>query len=312
MFRLGIVGGGRMGQTHMRALRGSSVLEIAAVTEPDPETAARLRLTGVPVYPTVHEMIASAALDGVLIAAPSKNHLALVTEVLATGLPILCEKPCGLSADEASEAGALALQRGVLLQVGYWRRFVPALQKLREQILTGSFGTLLALNCGQWDETPPPAHFRVGSGGIFVDMGVHEIDQVQWLTGQTVESIVVSQQPAALDSEAVGDIDSAQALLTLSGGTIASISLGRFFPHGDLVTVETFATHGHERLVVLEPLAGEAPQLAALKYQAEAFVRNCQEEPAGGATAFDAANNLKIAQELTLKAGLAVLGRSAA
>jgi len=297
-----------MGQTHMRALRSSTLVEVAAVAEPVVANADRLRLAGATVYPSLTEMISDAALDGVLVAAPSGYHLGVVAEIAAAGLPILCEKPCGLSADDAASAASLAQQHGVFLQVGYWRRFVPELQALRAQILDGSLGTLLSLNCGQWDERPPAPQFRVGSGGIFVDMGVHEIDELLWLTGQSVESVMVARQPPALDIEAVGDTDSAQALLVLSAGTVASISLGRYFPDGDLVTVEAFGTNGHERITVLEPRDGEQPQLDALRRQAEAFAANCHGEPAGGATASDAAIALRVAQELTIAAGLTVLG----
>lgn len=311
MFRLGVVGGGRMGQTHMRALHGSSVVTVVAVAEPVAESAARLRLAGATVYPTVADMMAEAALDGVLVAAPSGFHLDVVGEVAAAGLPILCEKPCGLTADDAASAASLASRHGVFLQVGYWRRFVPALQSLRQQILDGSMGELLALNCAQWDERPPSAQFRTGSGGIFVDMGVHEIDELLWLTGQTVESVVAARQPAALDTEAMGDVDSAQALLVLSGGTVASISLGRYFPGGDLVTAEAFATEGHERVTVLEPITADDAQMDALRRQAEAFVANCGGASAGGATAQDAATTLRVAEQLTIAAGLTVLGHGA-
>ena len=301
-----------MGQMHLRALRISLLVEVVAVAEPASENAARIRLGGIAVYSTLAEMIASTALDGVLVAAPSGHHFDLVADIAAAGLPILCEKPCGLTADDAAAAGSLARQHGVFLQVGYWRRFVPALQALRTQILDGSLGNLLTLSCGQWDEQPPSAQFRTGSGGIFVDMGVHEIDQLMWLTGQRVESVVVARQPAAPDAEVPGDIDCAQALLVLSGGTVASISLGRYFPGGDLVTVEAFATNGHQRITVLEPLLGEEAQLDALRRQAEAFAANCRGESAGGATAYDAATALQIAQELTSAAGLSVLGHSTA
>jgi len=300
-----------MGQTHMRALLGSSIVRVEAVAEPAADIADRLRSSGANVYPTLSDMIAAAELDGVLVAVPSGYHVDVVAEVAAAGLPILCEKPCGLSADDAAAAATVAQSHGVYLQVGYWRRFVPALQSLRERILDGSLGTLFAVNCAQWDESPPAARFRVGSGGIFVDMGVHEIDELLWLTGQSVESVMVARQPPALDSEAAGDTDSAQALLTLSAGTVASISLGRFFPGGDLVTVEAFGSKGHERIIVLAPQDGEQPQLQALRRQAEAFVSNSRGESAVGATADDAAIALAVAQQLTNAAGLAVLGRPA-
>lgn len=309
MFRIGVVGGGRMGQTHMRAVKDSRVVEVVAVAEPWAANAARLEQAGVVVYPAALDMISDASLDGVIIAAPSGGHLDLVTEIAAAGVPMLCEKPLGLSADDARAAATVARHHGVLLQVGYWRRFVPALQEMRNRILDDSLGPILTLACAQWDEQPPASQFRSGSGGIFLDMGVHEIDQLLWLTGQQVESVTVANLAQGSDPEAPGDVDSAEALLVLTGGTIACISLGRYFPDGDLVRVEAFGVKGHQHINVLDPGTGDEPQMEALRLQAEAFAVNSLGGSAGGATGEDAAVALEIAQQLTSAAGLAVLGK---
>ena len=123
-------------------------------------------------------------IDGVLVAAPSTLHLQLVTQLATAGVPILCEKPCGISASQAREAAAIAVRHGVKLQVAYWRRFVPSLQRLRQRIVAGDLGALYFVACYQWDGEPPAAAFRTSSGGIFIDMGVHEFDQIRWLSGQ--------------------------------------------------------------------------------------------------------------------------------
>jgi myo-inositol 2-dehydrogenase / D-chiro-inositol 1-dehydrogenase len=99
-------------------------------------------------------------------------------------VPVLCEKPCGLTTQQIHSAADAAKKRGVPLQVGYWRRFVPALQHLRQQMIGGELGDIYLVVCHQWDAAPPPPEFRASSGGIFVDMGVHEFDQIRWLSGQ--------------------------------------------------------------------------------------------------------------------------------
>jgi myo-inositol 2-dehydrogenase/D-chiro-inositol 1-dehydrogenase len=261
------------------------------------------------VYPDVSEMQEAGGVDGVLVAAPTDQHLALVNEIASAGLPILCEKPCGLSAAQAREAGDIASQHGVLLQVAYWRRFVPALQDLRGRIATGGMGTVHFTMCAQWDEVPGSAQFRNHSGGIFVDMGVHEIDQIRWLTGQEVASVAVSTFPTVEDPDAVGDVDSAQALLTLSDGSAAVISLGRFHPGGDLVSAEVYGSRDHVRVGVLQPFDGEGLQLEALRRQAEAFARWALGGPPEGATIEDAEAALVVAQQLSDAAGLSVLGQ---
>ena len=293
-----------MGRTHLRALEASPDVQVVSVAEPH-ETAANVLLeTGLSVYPRVSEMLAAGGIDGVLIATPTDQHLAIVDQVAGSGLSILCEKPCGLNAAQAGEAGNIAARRQVLLQVGYWRRFVPGLHEMRRAIATGGLGEIHLTICSQWDENPPAAQFRLHSGGIFVDMGVHEIDQIRWLTGQEVVRVQVTAFPTVEDPEAVGDVDSAQALLTMADGSAALVSLGRFHPGGDLVAAEVYGSRGHMRVDVLLPEQGERVQLEALRFQTEAFARAAQGGAPEGATVEDAVAALTVARQLTEAAGL--------
>ena len=122
-----------------------------------------------------------------LIAAPTPLLRSLVTTCAEHGLPILCEKPCGFTTEEIDAAAAAARRAGVLLQIGYWRRYVPELVALRGHLQRGDLGELLQITCSQWDGEPPSMSFRQSSGGITIDMGVHELDQVRWLTGLDLE-----------------------------------------------------------------------------------------------------------------------------
>lgn len=297
-----------MGQTHIRALASSTEVKVTAVAEPVEALAERLRAMGLPVYATARDLLESGLVDGVIIAAPTGQHLALTEQILAAGTAVLCEKPCGLSPEQARAAAVAAERYGVPLQVAYWRRFIPGLKVARERIAAGELGAVHFTVCQQWDEAPPPAQFRTHSGGIFIDMGVHEIDQLRWLTGAEVEDVAVSAFPTVADPLATGDIDSAQALVTMSDGSAAVISLGRYHPGGDLVFAEVFGTRDHIRIPVLEPEDGEVPQLEALRLQAEAFARYAKGGPQEGATAADAEAVLTIAARLTAAGGLTVLG----
>lgn len=310
-FRLGIVGGGRMGQTHLRALEPSESVQVVAVVEPYEATGVKLRGLGLRVHSTVAEMLACEELDGVIITAPTDQHQALVEEIAASGLAMLCEKPTGLSAAQAHAAGEAAARHGSLLQIAYWRRFVPALQELRSNIASGALGDVHMTICKQWDEAPPATKFRAHSGGIFIDMGVHEIDQLRWLTGCEIVDVTAVSYPRVQDLDAVGDVDSAQALVTMSGGSAAVISLGRFYRGGDLVAVEVLGSGDHRSLTVLGPDDGEGPQLEALRLQAEAFARCAAGGPQEGATIVDAERALEAADRLSRAAGLQLLGDEA-
>ncbi|MFI2710871.1 Gfo/Idh/MocA family protein [Micromonospora sp. NPDC018662] len=299
-FRLALVGAGRMGRHHMRALAGHPTVRITGVV--DPVTAARAAVvaTGLPAYPSVADLLADAVPDGLLVTAPTGRHGALVADAAKAGLPVLCEKPAGLDAAEAAEAGRVAATAGIGFQVAYWRRYVPELCRLRARIAGGELGEVLFVAAYQWDGEPPAAAFRTGSGGIFVDMGVHEFDQIRWLTGQDVVRVDARPAGPVTDPAVRGvDVDSAQALLGLSGGGTALVSLGRHFPGGDMAVVEVFGTRGHERLTVLDPADGDATMHAALARQAEDFAALVRTGRSAGAGVADAVAVLDAARQAT-------------
>jgi myo-inositol 2-dehydrogenase/D-chiro-inositol 1-dehydrogenase len=295
-FRLGLVGAGRMGRTHLRALADLEGVAVTAIAEMSAAARADVAAPGVTLHASVAEMLA-AAIDGVLIAAPTDQHGAIIAEVAARGLPILCEKPCGLTAAAARASARTAAAAGVPLQVAYWRRFVPGLRRLRERIAAGEFGTIHLVTCYQWDEQPPPAAFRAHSGGIAIDMGVHEFDQLRWLTGQDISGLAAVASGRAPDG--IADVDGAQAIATLSGGGCGFVSLGRYYPAGDAVWAEVFGTRGSERCDVIDPAEGEQAQLEALRRQAESFAEFAAGAPCAGATADDAVAALTAAEQVT-------------
>ena len=209
-FRLGLVGAGRMGRTHLRALAGSEQVAVTAIAEMSAAARSAVDVPGVTLFASPAEMLAAAALDGVLIAAPTDQHGAVIAEVAAHGLPILCEKPCGLTAAAARASAQTAAAAGVPLQVAYWRRFVPGLRRLHDRIAAGEFGVIHLVTCYQWDEQPPSAAFRAHSGGIAIDMGVHEFDQLRWLTGQDISGLAAVASGQAPDG--IADVDGAQVI----------------------------------------------------------------------------------------------------
>lgn len=299
-FRLGLVGAGRMGRSHLRALAEQDTVRVVAVVEPSEAARAAVALDGIAPYADVADMLRAGGIDGVLVTAPTPMHLPLVREIASAGLPILCEKPCGLSARQAQEAAAIAARQDVKLQVAYWRRFVPSLQRLRRRIANGELGALYFLTCYQWDGEPPAAQFRASSGGIFTDMGVHEFDQIRWLSGQEFVRIDAA---VAAETTVPGDPESAQALCVLSGGGTALVSLGRRFPLGDVCRVETFGSKDAEDCRFLWPPDAERAFMDALRRQAQAFADWVRGGEATGATAADAIAALAAAECATSGGG---------
>jgi myo-inositol 2-dehydrogenase / D-chiro-inositol 1-dehydrogenase len=280
-----------MGRVHLEALREARRAEAVAVADPD---AAAREATGLPGYATVDELLDAGVADAVLIAAPTDLHGELVAQVAAAGLPILCEKPLGLTAAQAEAAAAAA--EGVLLQVGYWRRFVAELGQLKGLLERGELGAPQQVLSHQWDEEPPANGFRARSGGIAIDMAVHEIDQIRWLLGEEFGDVsAVAGAPVPPDAPP-GDADVAVATARLSGGTVATITLGRRFPPGDSCWLELFATEAHVRSEFM--FAEPAVFTAALAAQADAFADAVAGGAQLGATGADAVAALRVAERI--------------
>ncbi|HZR92974.1 MAG TPA: Gfo/Idh/MocA family oxidoreductase [Gaiellaceae bacterium] len=290
-FRLALVGAGRMGATHARALASSREVEIACVVDPSDAAAAQVDAPRA----TLDEL---PDVDGALVAVPTRLHAEVVTRLAERGLPVLCEKPCGLTVEEARRIAAL----GIRLQVAYWRRFVPALRDLRERVLGGRLGRITFVGCAQLDELPPPSAFRDprSSGGIVVDMGVHELDQLRWLTGQEVAEVTGVAGSVGWDAPVEGDPELVSLAVRTDGGVTAAIVLARRHPPGETCRVEVVGLEGAERLDFVSPPTCAETVAAALRAQAADFARGGAE----GATVEDAVAALEAAQRAKAALGL--------
>jgi myo-inositol 2-dehydrogenase/D-chiro-inositol 1-dehydrogenase len=260
-----------MGRTHLDALQDADGVAITAAVDPVAATRATLAQRGVAVHDRLEALIGAGGFDAALVAAPSARHGEIVAALAGAGVPILCEKPCGLSAADAAQAARVAAGAGVLLEIGYWRRFVPELIALRERIAAGELGDVALMRCWQWDGAPPAAEFRARSGGIAVDMGVHELDQLRWLTGQELGELHALAAGVAAGPPIPGEPDAAEIVVALSGGALGSISLGRTFAHGDCCWLEVHGLRGHARAEFAWGSAGRRIVHGALAAQAEAF-----------------------------------------
>jgi myo-inositol 2-dehydrogenase / D-chiro-inositol 1-dehydrogenase len=282
-----------MGRRHLAACRAAARVEPVAVVEPVDAVRAALAEGGLRAYRELDELLSADGVDAVLIAAPSDRHRELAVAVLAAGLPLLCEKPCGLSADEARAVAAAAEAGGVPLQIGYWRRFVPEIAQLRERIAAGELGRVALVGSHQWDEHPPSPEFRAHSGGIAVDMGVHELDLIPWLTGGAIEHVV------ALAGEPADDPDTAVITLALAGGALGVATLGRRFHLPDSCWVEAVGERDYARHEFMWGAAGDAVFERALAAQADAFAELADGGPRRGAGGLDAVAALDAAGRVT-------------
>jgi predicted dehydrogenase len=244
---LGIVGVGRMGTDHARII-ARDVPEARLVAFAALETAAARRLAdelGVGrVYGSAAELAADPAVQGVLVAVSTNRHFEVVRAIAAEGRDILCEKPLALSLADTDAAIDAAERAGVRLQVGFMRRWDPAYRRAHDRLAAGECGRPFLFKSLQFDGgAPPPAYADPAiSGGIMVDMGIHEFDLARWLMADEVVEVHAWGSALAHPQLAeVGDVDSAVIALRFAGGAIGNVELGRSSRIGDEVRTEVWA-----------------------------------------------------------------------
>jgi predicted dehydrogenase len=174
-------------------------------------------------------------------------HPAQVRAALAAGLHVLCEKPLSLDPTESLDIGHAATRTGLVLQLGFWRRFAPPWRAAKDALERDRIGVPLYLRLAQWDADPPPASFcdPLVSGGLAIDCGVHEYDLAEWFSGRRVVRVRAYAAPIVDESlAAVGDVDNLVAVLELEGGALATVDLSRNCRFGDDVRTEILGSLG--------------------------------------------------------------------
>lgn len=226
--RIGLVGLGRIGAFHADTLSALDSVKELVVTDPVPDAAeavaGRTRATIVPSA----EALLAAGVDGVVIASSTPTHLPLTEAAVRAGVPVFCEKPAAQDPRDAADLLALVDSTGVPVQVGFPRRFDPAFRNAKADADAGLLGRVTTVRSTTMDPAPPPAAYIAASGGIFRDCAIHDLDAVRWLVGRDVVEVYATGTAAgdAYIREA-GDVDTAAALLTFDGGTLAVVSCTR-------------------------------------------------------------------------------------
>ncbi len=296
--RFAVIGIGRIGRQHAAAISSSSQVALSAVVDPDPQALASVANAHVAGFEDLDKLLGATEIDAAVVAAPSARHVELVTRLLDAGIPVLCEKPCGLRSTDVLGLSELAARTGVTLQIGYWRRFVPALAQLRSRIAAGELGEIAMVIAAQWDGEPPSDEFRnpASSGGIVIDMGVHDFDMVRWLTGQEITELRGLASEVTWGDPVPGDPETVNLVARLSGGASAVVSLARRHPPGDLCRLDVLGADRAVTLPYLQPATADAVMREALRAQAEGLAAAIAGDPCGGATVADAAAALLAAE----------------
>ena len=240
--KIGIIGAGRIGANHARILSGFpdvTALIIADVaSERAKQLAASLPDARTAVLDSVFELS-----DSLVIASSTDTHAELLKRAAAAGLPTFCEKPIALDLASTREAVAATESSGIAVQMGFQRRYDPAIRAIRGQVESGELGTAFLVRSQTHDPAPPPLDYIAGSGGIFKDCLIHDIDAVRYVTGQEILAVTAFGTGIGhVEIAAEGDFGTATAVLQMSGGTLGQVSGLRRDPVGYDVRLEAFGS----------------------------------------------------------------------
>jgi len=243
---LGLVGVGRIGAMHARTLAGlqrdlqeqGTTVDLV-LTDVATEHAQRVAgELGAAFVPTVDALVERRP-DALVIATGTSTHPELIRMGVEAGIPVFCEKPVAM--DVATSLPVLEHVRahGGTVMIGHQRRFDAGYLEARRAYAAGELGWIHSFRAVTCDMAPPPVAFLATSGGLFRDCSVHDFDILRWLTGQEVVEVYArgsnNGDPAI---GAVGDVDTALALVTLADGTVGTVSASRYNGAGHDVRLE--------------------------------------------------------------------------
>lgn len=243
--RFAILGAGRIGQVHARAVSGTSGAVLTAISDPMPAAAKSVAEAYGCAIRSIDEIAASDDVDAVAICTPTNTHADLIEQFARAGKAIFCEKPVDLSLARVKDCLATVEETGATLMVGFNRRFDPDFRAVRSAIDEGRVGAVETVVITSRDPSPPPADYIKVSGGIFRDMTIHDFDIARWLLGEEVET-VTAQASVLVDPEigTLGDYDSANVILRTASGRMAMITNSRRASYGYDQRIEVHGSDG--------------------------------------------------------------------
>lgn len=246
--RFGILGAGRIGRVHGETLAFRvPEAEIVAIADVNRAAAQGLadRCGNPHVSASAEEIFADRSIDAVLICTSTDTHAGLIIQAARAGKHIFCEKPISLSLEKIADSLAAVEKAGVQLQVGFNRRFDSNFARVREAVKSGEIGKPYLMHIISRDPAPPPISYLGPSGGLFLDMMIHDFDMARFLLGDEVEEIYaaggVLVDPAIGEA---GDIDSAIVTLHFRSGAIGAIDNCRKATFGYDQRVEVLGSKG--------------------------------------------------------------------
>ncbi len=258
-----VLGAGRMAQTHLRTLAGIPNVRVIAVADPDLEAAERGRAIARAgrAVASPEEAINDPGVEAVVIVTPTSTHAGLIEMAVRAGKAAWSEKPIALNIAETERVVELVASTGIPVQLGFMRRFDPGYVRAKERIESGALGRLETFRALSRDTYLPPLEFLKTSGGIFLDMAVHDFDLARFLVGEVEEveswgSVLIDERFSLAD-----DIDTAVTMLRFRNGVLGVVETSRRSMWGYDIRTEVAGATG--KVVI------EAPQKTQMTYSRE-------------------------------------------
>jgi myo-inositol 2-dehydrogenase/D-chiro-inositol 1-dehydrogenase len=271
--RVGLVGVGRIGAFHAETLR--SLETVASLTVADADMARALQVAA-PLGATAvetPEALLDAGVDALVIATPTPGHAPILRLAASAGVPTFCEKPVALALTIIDDVLDQVERAGILVQIGFQRRFDTGYRAAHDAVARGALGNLLVVRAATHDPAPPAEEYIAASGGIFRDLHIHDFDAIRYVSGR--EIVEVYADGAVRETpwfELHGDVDTAVAILRLSDGALGILSGTRHDALGYDVRLELFGVAdsiavGVDSRSPIHSVEPGAPQSAGVGYR---------------------------------------------
>jgi myo-inositol 2-dehydrogenase/D-chiro-inositol 1-dehydrogenase len=240
----GVLGAGRIGRIHANNLLRMDGVRLKRIADPFVE------FKGWPPAPVIasHEpddVLNDAEIEAVLVCSPTPSHAEFTEAAARAGKHVFCEKPIALDPERVRQTLKVVERAGIKLQVGFNRRFDPTFARVRQAVVDGEIGDVHLVRITARDPAPPPPEYVKASGGMFVDMTIHDFDMVRFLSGSEIEE-VYAYGAVLVDPEIgkAGDVDTAVTSMRLSNGALAVIENSRRAVFGYDQRIEVFGSIG--------------------------------------------------------------------
>jgi len=251
-------GAGRIGQIHAANVAAHAEAELRYIVDVSADAANTIAGRHGAKIADAGQALDDEAIDAVIIASSTDTHADIIKAAARAGKAIFCEKPIDLELARVDDCLVEVEAAGVMMQIGFNRRFDPSFAALHAELRAGRIGAVELVAITSRDPAPPPIEYIRVSGGLFRDMMIHDLDMAMWLVGEDPVEVFAAASCMVDDAiGAAGDVDTAVVVLSFASGALCQISNSRRAVYGYDQRIEVFGAKGMLRAGNLTPTSVE-------------------------------------------------------